>query len=104
MVAWSSIPRPDPAAFRAHGTGHVDHISADLGGFVRAVFSMHDPGSVAGLLRGAGLVEVTTVESTATLRLGAPAEFLWQYMDLHPMGPLIAQALAATQIHGAPGE
>ena len=33
----------------------VDHISPELGGFVRAVFSMHDPDAVATLLRDAGL-------------------------------------------------
>ena len=64
----------------------VDHISADLGGFVRAVFSMHDPDDVASLLRDAGLVDVTATTSTATLNLGAPAEFLWQYINLTPMG------------------
>ena len=75
----------------------VDHISADLGGFVRAVFSMHNPEDVASLLRDAGLVDVTAAASTATLNLGAPAEFLWQYINLTPMGPFVAQAPATAQ-------
>ena len=33
----------------------VEHINRDLGGFVRAVFSMHDPDALIDLLRGAGL-------------------------------------------------
>jgi ubiquinone/menaquinone biosynthesis C-methylase UbiE len=70
----------------------VEHISADLGGFVRAVFSMHDPEALATLLRDAGLRDVTATVEQATLRLPAPAEFLWQYINLTPMGPLVAQA------------
>lgn len=75
----------------------VEHISADLGGFVRAVFSMHDPEAVAALLRDAGLREVTGTVSSARLRLPAPVEFLWQYINLTPMGPLVAQAPEAAQ-------
>jgi ubiquinone/menaquinone biosynthesis C-methylase UbiE len=67
----------------------VEHISADLGGFVRAVFSMHDPEAVATLVRDAGFTEVAATVSTATLQLPAPADFLWQYINLTPMGPFV---------------
>jgi len=70
----------------------VDHISPDLGGFVRAVFSMHDADGVAELLRGAGLTDVSATVSTSTFELAPPADFLWQYINLTPMGPLVAQA------------
>jgi ubiquinone/menaquinone biosynthesis C-methylase UbiE len=70
----------------------VDHISPELGGFVGAVFSMHDPEAVAALLRNGGLREVTARVATATLRLPAPAEFLWQYINLTPMAALVQQA------------
>lgn len=75
----------------------VDHINPELGGFVRAVFSMHDPGAVATLLRDTGLRDVTAKVSTSTFRLGSPAEFLWQYINLTPMGPFVAQAPEAAQ-------
>jgi hypothetical protein len=75
----------------------VDHISAELGGFVRAVFSMHDPDAVAALLRTAGLDDVDANESIATLHLDAPAAFLWQYINLTPMGPFVAAAPEAAQ-------
>ena len=75
----------------------VEHISAELGGFVRAVFSMHDPDAVADLLRDAGLHDVTASVTTATLQLPVPAEFLWQYINLTPMGPFVAQASASAQ-------
>jgi SAM-dependent methyltransferase len=75
----------------------VDHINADLGGFVRAVFSMHDPAGVADLLRDAGLRDVTGTVTNVPLRLPAPREFLWQYIGLTPLAPLVAQAPEAAQ-------
>jgi SAM-dependent methyltransferase len=75
----------------------VEHIGADLGGFVRAVFSMHDPGALASLLRAAGLRDVTATIKQATLRLPAPADFLWQYINLTPMSPIVAQAPEAAR-------
>ena len=84
-------------AFELMEQAIVDHISPELGGFVRAVFSMHDPDAVATLLRDAGLHDVTLTVSTATLRLGPPAEFLWQYINLTPMGPFVARAPEAAQ-------
>ena len=70
----------------------VKHISPQLGGFVRAVFSIHDPDVLAEFLRGAGLRDVEAWEYTATFRLPDPATFLWQYVNLTPMGPFVAQA------------
>ncbi len=70
----------------------TEHINPDLGGFVRAVFSMHDPDVLADLLRGAGLHDVEVTVSPATLQLPGPAEFLWQYINLTPMGPFVAEA------------
>jgi ubiquinone/menaquinone biosynthesis C-methylase UbiE len=70
----------------------VEHISPDLGGFVGAVFSMHDPEAVAALLREGGLREVSARIATATFRLAAPAEFLWKYINLTPMAVLVERA------------
>ena len=75
----------------------IEHISPDLGGFVRAVFSMHDPDAVAALFRDAGLADVSSTVVAARLQLPAPAEFLWQYINLTPMGPFVAQASEAAQ-------
>lgn len=65
----------------------MEHISPELGGFVRAVFSMYDPDAVATLLRDAGFEDVSSTVSIVTLQLPPPAEFLWQYINLTPMGP-----------------
>jgi ubiquinone/menaquinone biosynthesis C-methylase UbiE len=70
----------------------VEHINPDLGGFVRAVFSMHDPDGVARLLRDAGFEDVSAAVARARLRLPAPKDFLWQYINLTPMAPLVARA------------
>lgn len=86
-----------PGPFAVMEQALVEHISADLGGFVRAVFSLHDPAEVATLLRDAGLRDVTTAVPVATLHLGAPAEFLWQYINLTPMGPVVADATTRAQ-------
>ena len=79
-------------AFEVMEEAIVEHISPELGGFVRAVFSIHDPDALASLLRASGFEEVRADVYPATLRLPAPAEFLWQYINLTPMGPFVAQA------------
>ena len=79
-------------AFELMEQAIVEHISPELGGFVRAVFSMHDPDAVATLLHDAGFRNIFATVSTTRLELPAPAEFLWQYINLTPMGPFVAQA------------
>ena len=78
--------------FEAMERAIVEQISADLGGFVSSVFSMHDPETVAAQLREGGLHDVSASVSTTTFRLPLPAEFLWQYINVTPMAALIGQA------------
>jgi ubiquinone/menaquinone biosynthesis C-methylase UbiE len=87
-----NTPGPIQPAFVLMEQAIIDHISPELGGFVRAVFSMHDPDALATLLRIAGLHDVSATMSSATFQLPAPAEFLWQYVNLTPMAPFVAQA------------
>lgn len=70
----------------------VDHINPELGGFVRAVFSMPDPAVLGALLAAAGFAEVETGDYIAELDLPAPVEFLWHYINLTPMASVIAAA------------
>lgn len=70
----------------------VRHISPDLGGFVRVVFSMNDPGELAEQLRETGFEDVEARSTSTTLRLPAPADFLWQYINLTPMGGVVSPA------------
>ncbi len=78
--------------FEAMERAIATHIDPGLGGFVRAVFSMDDPDVHAGLLRDAGLADVVAREVTTRLVLPAPAEFLWQYINLTPLGPFVEPA------------
>lgn len=84
-------------AFEIMEQAIMEHINPDLGGFVRAVFSMHDPDAVATLIRDAGLRDVSARVSTTPFRLPPPADFLWQYINLTPMAPLVAKAPGAAQ-------
>jgi ubiquinone/menaquinone biosynthesis C-methylase UbiE len=92
-----STPGQIQPVFIALERAIVEHINAGLGGFVRAVFSLHDPEAVAALLREAGLREVTATVSPVRLRLPSPAEFLWQYISVTPLAEVIAQAPEAAQ-------
>ena len=65
------------------------HIAPELAGFVHQVFSLYDPDELERLLTGAGFREVRIFSEPRTLRLPAPKEFLWQYVNSTPM----AQAL-----------
>lgn len=78
--------------FEAMERAISDNLDPGLGAFVSAVFSMADPAVLADLLRAAGFTEVASKEYTATLDLPGPAEFLWSYINLTPMGPLVANA------------
>ena len=82
------IQPPFEAMERAIG----DNLDPELGMFVSAVFSMADPDALAGLLRDAGFDGVSSTEYTARLTLPGPAEFLWSYINLTPMGVLVADA------------
>jgi ubiquinone/menaquinone biosynthesis C-methylase UbiE len=70
----------------------ADNLDPGLSAFVSAVFSMHDPSVLADLLQEAGFGDVTSKEYEAAFDLPGPAEFLWNYINLTPMGPLVADA------------
>lgn len=78
--------------FEAMEQAIVDNLDPALGAFVSAVFSMHDSSVLADLLHKGGFSEVTSKEYTADFDLPGPAEFLWSYINLTPMGQLIADA------------
>ncbi len=78
--------------FEAMEQAIVDNLDPGLGMFVTAVFSMHDPAELDGLLRDAGFSHTASKEYLASFDLPGPAEFLWTYINLTPMGPLVAEA------------
>jgi ubiquinone/menaquinone biosynthesis C-methylase UbiE len=70
------------------------HIDPDLAAFLGIVFSLHDPDDLAAQLSAAGFDDVSGTEYVATLDLPAPAEFLWSYINLTPLGAIVAEAPA----------
>jgi ubiquinone/menaquinone biosynthesis C-methylase UbiE len=78
--------------FKAMEQAIVEHIGPELGAFVSAVFSMHDPSALAVLLGDTGFTDVSSKEYTAHFTLPGPAKFLWNYINLTPMGPIVAGA------------
>jgi hypothetical protein len=70
----------------------ADNLDPSLGAFVGVVFSMPDPSVLADLLLEAGFGDVKSKVYTATFDLPGPAEFLWNYINLTPMAPLVADA------------
>ena len=70
----------------------ADTLDPSLGAFVSAVFSMHDPSVLAGLLQEAGFGDVSWKEYSAIFDLPGPVEFLWNYINLTPMGALVGDA------------
>jgi SAM-dependent methyltransferase len=87
-----NTPGRIPPFFEALEGALVNCISPDLGGFVSAVFSMHDPDGVTALLSEAGLRDASASVVTTRLRLPEPSEFLWCYIGLTPMAAFIEQA------------
>lgn len=76
--------------FEAMEQAIADNLDPQLGAFVSTVFSLHDPSVLAGLLQAAGFGDVASKEYTVTFDLPGPAEFLWNYINLTPMGELVA--------------
>ena len=87
-----STPGRIHALFEAMEQAIADNLDPGLGAFVSTVFSMHDPSVLADLLSEAGFAGVGSKEYTATFDLPDPAEFLWNYINLTPMGLLVADA------------
>jgi ubiquinone/menaquinone biosynthesis C-methylase UbiE len=67
----------------------TDNLDPSLGAFVTAVFSLHDPSVLAGMLQEAGFGDVASKEYRAVFDLPGPVEFLWNYINLTPMGALM---------------
>lgn len=79
--------------FTAMQRAIADNVDPQLGVFIGAVFSLPDPATLASLLQDASFTDVASTDYTATFDLpGPPAKFLWNYINLTPLGPLLAEA------------
>jgi len=71
-------------------TALARHLSPEAGGFVRAVFSLHDPGELQKLLTAGGFRNVNVRTTPVSLKLPPPGEFLWQYVYSTPLANVAA--------------
>lgn len=86
-----SVPGPTPQLFVVLLDALARHIGAEAAGFVRQVFSLHDTAELRSLVDGAGFRDVSVEAETRSLRLPAPAEFLWQYVHGTPLAAAVPQ-------------
>ena len=68
-----------------------NHVGPQASGFLRTVFSLHDPDEVEVLLSGAGFNDVDVQVTTVGLELPTPPVFLWQYLYATPLAESISQ-------------
>ncbi len=87
-----NVPGPSPAMFRILADAMSGRIGPKAGGFVGAVFALHDEAEVEGLLESAGFREVAVRADARELRLPGPGDFLWQYVSSTPLAALVAEA------------
>jgi ubiquinone/menaquinone biosynthesis C-methylase UbiE len=86
-----NVPGPTPQLFTVMGEALARHVGAEVAGFVDQVFSLHDTAAIRDLVRGAGFRDVSVASDTKSLRLPAPAAFLWQYVASTPLAGAVAQ-------------
>ena len=68
------------------------HLGPEAAAFGDLVFSLHDADALEELMRSAGFREVDVERETKSLRLPAPADFLWQYIRSTPLAAAAAKA------------
>ncbi|WP_159589728.1 class I SAM-dependent methyltransferase [Chelativorans xinjiangense] len=87
-----TVPGPKPPMFVIMTDALARHLSPKAASFVDLVFSLHDVDELTELMRSASFREVDVQAKSRTLRLPAPADFLWQYIHSTPLAEAVAQA------------
>ena len=90
--AFITVPGPKPPVFAIMTDALARHLSPEAASFGDLVFSMHDVDELTELMRSAGFRQVDVEAKPKTLRLPAPADFLWQYIHSTPLAEAAAQA------------
>ena len=86
-----SVPGPRPPLFAVMAEALSRHLGTRAGSFVNLVFSLHDVKELAEMMRGAGFRNVEVKARSNSLRLPAPADFLWQYIHSTPLAEAAAK-------------
>ena len=91
-----NVPGPTPAPFIVMAEELAAQVAPELAGFVHAVFSLHDPEVLRGLLDDAGFDDIVVDRPVRTLHLPPPTDFLWQYVHSTPMADALGAKDQAT--------
>lgn len=86
-----NVPGPTPRLFAVMEEALARHIGAEVAGFMNLVFSLYDTAELQRLINGAGFRDVSAQSDIKTVRLPAPEEFLWQYVNSTPLAGAVAQ-------------
>lgn len=87
-----TVPGPKPSMFAIMTDALARHLSPQAASFADLVFSMHDADELTELMRSAGFRDIDVQAKPKSLRVPAPAEFLWQYIYSTPVAEAAAQA------------
>jgi ubiquinone/menaquinone biosynthesis C-methylase UbiE len=86
-----NVPGPTPRIFGTLADELARHVKPEAAGFVHQVFSLHEVQQLESLVSDAGFVDVSIRASDKRLHLGAPEEFLWQYVRSTPLAAAVAE-------------
>jgi len=86
-----TVPGPTPPLFAMLTEALERHIGPQAAGFCEAVFSLHDAADMTNLLRDGGFREIDVQVKPKSLRLPAPADFLWQYLYSTPLAEPVSK-------------
>jgi SAM-dependent methyltransferase len=82
---------PTPPLFAILEQALASHVKPEAAGFMRAVFSLHEPRELEMLASGAGFRRVEVRSKALSVTLPEPAEFLWQYVHSTPLAAVVAE-------------
>src|SRR5687767_7597925 len=85
-----NVPRPS-AFFNVLDEAMAHHVGPMAAQFVRAVFSMNDPGSIERIVEDAGFRDVVVRTQSMRIQLPPAKEFLWQYIHATPLTAELAK-------------
>lgn len=93
-----NVPGPKPPLFAVLTDALSRYIGPQAAAFADRVFSMHDVDELTELVRAGGFRDVQIEALPKTLRLPAPMDFLWQYIQSTPLAQAVAQAEEASLV------
>lgn len=87
-----SVPGPKPPMFAIMTDALARHFNSEAASLSDLVFSMYDIDELREFMHSAGFRNVEVEAKPNSLRLPAPADFLWEYIYSTPLAAAAAQA------------